>query len=282
MREVPDDLMDAHYLPELYWGTAQGMGWWPHLAVARVRGGMAVMPFLVTQDQRLVSAHNFGGPLASSDAAGCALCVELDGWARNLGIEGQINLLPFRGKSQRLFVRTSDWVRDAVWVDLGQVILRGTTRRCAENAEQSGVVVQVREPTAALRDFQHIYWSSMVRVGAENRWLYPPGFFPSVMDALGKNATLLVADRKDWEHPEAGAILVHSHGTCYYHWAGSLNRFPRLGVSHLLVREAISWARDAGYQRVYLGGGLRPGDGLEVFKRGFSPLREPVYRFQVG
>lgn len=285
MREVPGDLMDVHYLPEYYRGYAEGMGWWPHLAIVWCETQMAVMPFLVTQDDRLVSVHNFGGPLYTSTGARDELVRELGRWVHQQGYlsEAQVNLVPFRQDSFRFLGPRATFIREAVWVDLSCISLRGTTRRCAQNAEESGVRISVH-PTHgdALKKFQHIYWSTMARTGAEDHWLYPPSFFPSVLRELGERATLLLADHGDWQHPEAGAILVHGYGTCYYHWAGSLNRFPRLGVSHLLVREAMAWARDAGFQRFYLGGGLRPGDGLEVFKRGFSSLREPVYRYQVG
>lgn len=285
MGSIPTELMDVHYLPEFYRGTAEGMGWWAHLAVVRDGGYLAVMPFLVTQGSKIASVHNFGGPLAMSDATGQQLVLQLNQWARRREHMGDINLCPFMDKRQRSMLRGDRHVRDAVWVDLTQSLeLRGTTRRCAEHAQEAGVEVEIhRYPDRVeIKQFQQIYWTTMSRVGSEERWLYPPSFFPCIFRMLAHHTILLLARVPGEEHPEAGAILVYSQGTCYYHWAGSLNRYPRLGVSHLLVQQAIERARGAGCKRLYLGGGLRPGDGLEVFKRGFSPLRERVYRYTVG
>lgn len=285
MGDMPPYLMDIHYLPEYYWGTARGMGWWPNLAFVRDGSNLAVMPFLVTQDNRLTTVHNFGGPLATSDHTGQELVLQLDQWAHEAGLMGEVTLCPFMGKRQRSMLRGDRHVRDAIWVDLGRPLdLRGTTRRCVEHATREGVTITTHHVPSRqeLVPFQRIYWATMARVGAGDRWLYPPGFFYSLFEEMGNQVTLLQAHVPGHSDPEAGAILVHGYGTCYYHWAGSLNQFPRLGVSHLLVRKSIEWARTQGYLHFYLGGGLRPGDGLEVFKRGFSPLRERVYRYVVG
>lgn len=281
----PEDL-DVHFYPGMSY-PYECMGYEAHLAVVEginceAGEGLAIQPLLVDWDRkRLRHAHNFGGPLSNDGEAANHLVRAVEGWARKYLLRGQVTLPPFM--PIQVPENLIHHVRNAVWVDLvAPSQLRQTTLHLVNRAMDEGYIYRPISPTREdLKTFSRIYWTTMARVGADDDWVYPPEFFPHLF--IEGHAHLMLFNRLN-EEPEGGCVLVGnlSEGTCYYHWAGTLNKHPRSGQSHMMVWRAIEWARNQGYRRFYLGGGRTPGDGLEVFKRGFSRLLSPVLRYEVG
>ncbi len=96
----------------------------------------------------------------------------------------------------------------------------------------------------------------------------------------GAGGTVLVA-RRDGE-PLAAALLIVSRSTAHLHTLPSSRRSKELPAAHLLVWEAMRWAREQGCALFDLDGyavTARQGEplwGVNQFKRGFAPKLEIV------
>jgi lipid II:glycine glycyltransferase (peptidoglycan interpeptide bridge formation enzyme) len=81
--------------------------------------------------------------------------------------------------------------------------------------------------------------------------------------------------------PVAAALIIAYRGTAHLSMIPSSRRHPKLPASHLLVWEAMRWAKAQGCTTFDVDGYsmmARPGDnlwGVNEFKRGFAP-REQV------
>lgn len=80
---------------------------------------------------------------------------------------------------------------------------------------------------------------------------------------------------------EAGCVVIHDYATAYYHYSASIGKHDRIGVNHAMVVAVSEWAREEGYKKLFLGGGVKENDGLFFFKSGFSKERVPVYRYEI-
>jgi len=100
--------------------------------------------------------------------------------------------------------------------------------------------------------------------------------------AGGSGGTVLIARSDD--RPLAAILLVKHRGRAFLHMMPSASGDAAPGgvsTSHLLLWEAMRWARDHDCAVFDLGGYnlmARPGDplaGVNFFKRGFAPDEEP-------
>lgn len=263
---LPAHLHDVHWLPEMmspYERIKQGKG---SLLIIDDDKGYALWPLLVTEN----GTHhpfNFGGPLATST------------FESRISYPAQATLNPFYADYQRsLLIGLSEYCKDVVWCDLTQQLeMRQTTRHCAEKAIKAGVEIAVVTPTFDnICLFANMYEHTMRLHDAADHWKFPRLWFEDLFWSLPQNTTLIFAynDGK----AEAGCILLHGFGTCYYHFSASYR--VTYGAGHLMVMKAIDWARNAGNTRFHLGGGVIANDNLFTFKSGFSKLRAPVYKYR--
>lgn len=266
---LPPGLQDIHFHPEMmmpYEKARLGEGM---LAVVEQGNGFMIQPLLKMNDGIIRHPYNFGGPVA------------LDGFEPTDAIFPSTFILnPFLHEHQnKLINQQAKHVKDTVWIDLTKPFdLRQTTRHMVEKADVAGVVVK---PTLALIEeietFCHMYNEYMASIGAAEYWRFPLVWFRVLLRALGNaNSALLFA--KQGKEIVGGCLLIHDHETCYYHF-GFSNREPK-GVAHRMVISAAEFARNEGYKRFHLGGGVEANDGLFMFKSGFSDLRLPIYKYE--
>lgn len=114
--------------------------------------------------------------------------------------------------------------------------------------------------------FHAVYKETMNRAGAARRYFFDPQYFAAV---LGFERSWLILCHGPSRNVAAGAILGLSDGLVHYYLGGtadaSLDRSPFKNVADAMVGLA-----DQLGVPLNLGGGVRPGDGLEDFKRGFA------------
>jgi lipid II:glycine glycyltransferase (peptidoglycan interpeptide bridge formation enzyme) len=154
--------------------------------------------------------------------------------------------------------------------------LRSATRRAIRKSQRVGIEVRREDDAdgrAALAGLQgdletrqpveHTDLESLARIS--EHWL----------DG-GRGGAILVA-RKDDEPLAAGLVIIH-RDRAYLPFIPSSHAHRDLPSSHLLVWEAIRWARARGCASFDLVGysmTARPGDalwGINQFKRGFAPI----------
>ncbi|MEK6326753.1 MAG: GNAT family N-acetyltransferase [Actinomycetota bacterium] len=114
--------------------------------------------------------------------------------------------------------------------------------------------------------FHAVYTETMRRAEVTERYLFEPDYFGTI---LAFERSWLVLCRSPEETTAAGGIAALSDGVLHYYLGGTAE--AHLGDSPFknVVEAMIELAGDLGVT-LNLGGGVRPGDGLEDFKRGFA------------
>lgn len=132
------------------------------------------------------------------------------------------------------------------------------------------------EDAARLAAFKQAYDQTMSRTGAAARYLYPSEYFETLLKS--GNCWLLTAEREGVGL--AGAIAVRSDGYLHYYLGGTAD--DALGDSPM--KNLFAAMIDLGTELavpVNLGGGIKPGDSLDDFKRGFATGEAPWYTHEV-
>lgn len=140
-----------------------------------------------------------------------------------------------------------------------------------------GLVPAGEVSEADVAAFHSLYTETMTRTEAAPRYFFEP---PYLARALAfPRAWLLLAGRGDGP-PGAGAIAALSDGVLHYFLGGTAG--AALGDSPFKnVVAAMLDLADELEAPLNLGGGLRPGDGLEDFKRGFANAELPWITHEV-
>ncbi|MBS7548316.1 GNAT family N-acetyltransferase [Dietzia massiliensis] len=276
--------------PDLYFNSGYG------LAAARAEGaewislvldgGNIQMPLLVRQLEsgRLDAASPYGycGVYAADATRG----KNADLWRRI-----RAELLDLGVIS--VFVRSSPLVSqltsppDSIWVveghstylvdvseeDEAWSAMEGRARTAVRKARKTGISasfrVASREDLCDGSDFRRMYDSTMRRVGAKTSYFFSDDYYEALRSGLGDSLLVGVASDSDGS-PVAAALFMKDEHTLHYHLSGASAEGAKTGGTSLLIWEAGAVARSSGIGSVHLGGGLRPGDGLDRFKRSFG------------
>lgn len=154
------------------------------------------------------------------------------------------------------------------------------TRRTIRQAENLGVVVAAEDSPEG--------WSALAALDAEMAARAPvrpidPGFVKAISRhwfAGGARGTVLVARHQG--QPLAAQLLVTYGSTSTGRVMPSSRRHTNVPTSHLLLWEAMRWAKARGCTEYDTGGysfSARPGEplwGVNTFKRGFAPKQKPL------
>lgn len=150
-----------------------------------------------------------------------------------------------------------------------------------KKAQRSDILVERVPPTPEnLSIFNELYYHTMKRRGAAERWLFPEPFFAQTVKSLGDNRASLffaILDRK----AIAAYFLIHDFSLSYLHFTGAREEFLKLSPNNLLMFECIKWSKDKGYRFFHLGGGVTDSeaDPLFSFKAGFSSDKATLYTY---
>jgi hypothetical protein len=156
---------------------------------------------------------------------------------------------------------------------------RSNHRRDILRARRLGYTVRIDDDWIALPSFVEVYRQSMERLGAAAFWHLPQAYFEDLRGSLGDRLRLCVAEL-DGE-VAAAALLTEVGGIVEYHLAGTAHAHVNRSPSKLIIDYARRWATERGNHTLHLAGSLRPGDALNHFKLGFSPIQHPVCSWRV-
>ena len=163
-----------------------------------------------------------------------------------------------------IVVRSLDLDDEALWRDYDRKVRKNVTR-----ARNANLTVDFDEDGHGLQAFLDIYYQTMVRRGAEERYHFPRSFFEAIVAGL--------PGRFVFAHVRADDRIVSTElalvsGRCVYSFmGGTLAESFRLRPNDLLKHELIRWARSHGAQVFVLGGGVTSEDGIFRYKRSFAP-----------
>jgi serine/alanine adding enzyme len=261
---------DPYFRPEFLRASALAEGAEP---AAFSHGGL-LYPFLVRElpDGRcdLTSAYGFGGPFGEGGdwrqpfRAACA----------ERGVVSEfIRFHPVRA-NQRVagddvaLERVQEMIVLDVAADDDELVRRmvPTARNKLRKAQRAGLVA---EPSRDLDRFWRIYTEAMQSMGAAGSYLFSREYF-AALDSLGDGLMMLDAG-------QAAAVFLSGAGAMHYFLSATTEEGRRNAAANLVIFEAMRRARDAGLAVLNLGGGLREGDALHVFKTSFGPRRVPYY-----
>jgi hypothetical protein len=118
--------------------------------------------------------------------------------------------------------------------------------------------------------FLDVYQQTMRRTGAADHYFFSREYFDQILET--KNSWLALTDTPGGE-VAAASIATVSDGFLHYYLSGSAD--AHLGDSPMknIVSSLVEHAAELGMP-LNLGGGIRPGDALEEFKRGFANRTE--------
>ena len=137
-------------------------------------------------------------------------------------------------------------------------------RRTVRKARKAGVTVTATE---GVGDFVPLYEQTMRRAGAAPFYFFASEYW----QALGRTQ-LVRFDAHLGDDIVASALCLASPPWLHYHLGASSDEGRKLGAMTLLFLEGATWARERGYERFHLGGGVGGReDSLHEFKRRFDP-----------
>jgi GNAT acetyltransferase-like protein len=119
--------------------------------------------------------------------------------------------------------------------------------------------------------FEAAYEQTMRRAGAEARYFFDHDYFGRVL--AFEDSSLFLA-LEPGGNSAAGSIAARSDAMLHYFLSGTADRFLDESPMKNLVAAIVDFGEQLGLP-VNLGGGIRPGDPLEEFKRGFANRAEP-------
>ncbi len=158
---------------------------------------------------------------------------------------------------------------------------RPSDRRQARRNLEAGYALDLvpgPETTAAQRAaFHAAYEQTMRRTGAAGHYFFAPAYFDRVLAA---EPTWLVLAAAPDGAPAAASIAALSDGFLHYYLSGTLDSHLREAPMKNVVARLVEHAAELG-QPLNLGGGIRPGDALEEFKRGFANRRLPWHTSEI-
>ena len=302
---------DIHFLPQYGQIYRDTYGHEPFLAAYSdaervlvqpfVRRRLNGLPFLLDRNVSdpyydIASPYGYGGPACRCGSPEEAAVLfegfdaQLLDYCRRERLASEFSSLhPFLD-GPRLLAHDPGLVRqkDVVYVelpgseDLRWKALRKGHRSSVTKARRSGVRVEKVAPTPEnFESLGRLYYETMERNRAAQRWIFPRDYFSNCHRCLGDERVSLFFAHAGASLASA-AILIHDFDTAYYHFSGSDARFLEFCPNNLLVHEMAGWAESRGYRRFHLGGGVSSSrsDSLFVFKSGFSDRSATLYTRQ--
>jgi lipid II:glycine glycyltransferase (peptidoglycan interpeptide bridge formation enzyme) len=145
--------------------------------------------------------------------------------------------------------------------------MHGKHRNALRKAQSAAEVVAADDLDA----FVPLYEETMRRAGAADFYFFSRAYW----EALERTGMLARFDAVADGEVVASALCLASPPWLHYHLGAASEAGRKLGATTLVLYEAGMWAKERGYERFHLGGGVGGHrDSLHEFKRRFDPAGE--------
>jgi hypothetical protein len=219
------------------------------------------------------------GPEPCQEPGGMGCVDRFAGYCRENGIIAEFaHLNPWRDVSEALDPAGVVANREIVYVDLtlGETgiwtqSLTSDARRQTKQALQAGIRVRRAKSLDDVAEFHRLHANTMERRQALERYRLPLEYFAAIFETMPANAFFVLAEYQG--RVVAGGLYFHGGPDVYWHLSAADMEFSRVRPVNGYLWETILWAAGEGKQRMLLGAGYKPGDGIFRFKAGFSPAR---------
>ena len=148
---------------------------------------------------------------------------------------------------------------------------RRQIRRNAENGYEVRRIAGPRASDAERHGFLAAYEETMRRSDADQRYVFTEEYFAQIL--AFEDSHLFLAVEPGGE-VAAASIVTRSDAMLHYYLSGTRDRFVADSPMKNVVASIVLFAAERDMP-LNLGGGIRPGDALEEFKRGFANRSEP-------
>ncbi|MGH3038864.1 MAG: GNAT family N-acetyltransferase [Gaiellaceae bacterium] len=243
-------------------------------------GGDVVFPLLVRElpsgdGADVTTPYGYGGPVAAGPEPAVRRFWELYGeWCGANGVVTTfIRFHPLFANQRYASIHVERLAGTVGWrlegPNLFEAMHPGHRRAC-RRASRAGVSVAVQESPDSLSGFVELYEVTMRRVEAAEFYFFPPGYWELLESRLRERLVLVEAE--EGGEVVASALCFATPPWLHFQLGATSERGRELGASNLLFYETASWARERGFDRFHLGGGVGAReDSLLTFKRRFDP-----------
>jgi serine/alanine adding enzyme len=212
-----------------------------------------------------ITPYGYGGPVGRDVGA---FWHAYDEWCRTEGVVTTfVRFHPLYANARHAPIHVEQLAPTIAWRLDGDDLFAGmhlNHRRAARKAEKAGVTVTDGD---GVGDFVPLYEETMRRADAAPFYFFAPAYW----DAL-ERTQLVRFEAKLGDELVASALCLASPPWLHYHLGASSDGGRRIGANTLLFLEAAKSARERGYERFHLGGGVGgAADSLHEFKRRFDP-----------
>ena len=229
----------------------------------------AVFACIVREDpvRDVTGPYGFGGPVGASSRFH-----ELyEDWCRENGIVTTFTWFHPRFANHRYArIHVEPRAGTVAWrLDEGDLFerLHRHHRRAARKAEAAGIETRVTVAPASLEPFAHLYEQTMAEKGATGFYYFPAEYWRVLAERLGDGLVLFEAVQ---DGELRAAVIGLASATWLHYHLGASERSG--GANNLLFLETARWAREQGFTRFHLGGGVGGADdSLLEFKLRFDP-----------
>ncbi|MFN8160357.1 MAG: GNAT family N-acetyltransferase [Solirubrobacterales bacterium] len=147
---------------------------------------------------------------------------------------------------------------------------RQQIRRNLRQGLRVEVVEGPQSDPGARAGFLEAYEQTMRRAGAADRYFFGAAYFDRILSSPRSRLALALGPGGE---VAAGSVCVRSDSMLHYYLSGTVDSHLRGSPMKNIVEALVDLAWETGLP-LNLGGGLRPGDRLEEFKRGFANREE--------
>ncbi|NLV98707.1 MAG: GNAT family N-acetyltransferase [Clostridiaceae bacterium] len=147
---------------------------------------------------------------------------------------------------------------------------RKQVRRCLRN----GLTYEVEEYPDTLEDFAAIYYQTMDRNEADNRYYFDEEYFAAFIETMPES---VLKCRVLYQNKTiAMGFYLRSADTLHTHLSGTLSDYLNLSPAYVLRYGLVQWGKEKGYKLIHNGGGTSgdPEDSLYLFKKKFGQNTE--------
>ncbi|HEU4707040.1 MAG TPA: GNAT family N-acetyltransferase, partial [Solirubrobacterales bacterium] len=198
-------------------------------------------------------------PIPALDAAG----IDFSGTGLvSVFIRHAIGPVPLTGATERNVVQ----IADPALSPKSRPSDRRQVRRNLEAGYELELVPGPETSPEQRAAFLVAYEQTMRRTGAADRYFFGAAYFDRILEA--DRTWLVLATAPDGKIA-AASIAAVSDGCLHYYLSGSTDSHLRDAPMKNVVTRLVEHSAELGLP-LNLGGGIRPGDALEEFKRGFA------------
>ena len=223
----------------------------------------------------LVAPYGFGGPYVTGQYNMEEFWYRFQQWAiEKRVISAFFRFSPFAADIRGLIdsvetnggnvIRSLTEGREGIWMDFKHPV-----RTCVRCAEQSGVTVEFDETGKGIDNFIRLYYRTMQRRQATQRYYFSEEFFRKIAKNLPGQFFLSSAIYKG--EVIACKLVLSSQDHIYPFLGGADETFFNLNPTQLLDTHIFYWGVEHKKKTCVLGGGYDGYDGVFQYKKKFAP-----------